>query len=333
VAARSGALLSVVVASLVGSDQVSKKSVASRLGQPSDEDGLLFYYGAGHAGGLVLLDEKAYPGKIQDVLEIVSLSDLVVYVLPRDGHLTWMDGELALLVDFMDIRAGRIVTTGNTEDARTLRSKVFKGLSMESYNVYAADDPSIFSVQGAKKPRNPSGDGLQYISVDRAFNVKGVGLVVLGFVVSGNVHVHDQLKVLPQGKPAEVRSIQIMDVDVESAYEGSRVGLCLKGVSVDDFGSGIGLGNDAVTTSHRLYIDFKPSPYFRQGIHRPVDLHIRTSSGLNLGHVAPQPDGRLLVTYQKHVPLWDGQRAVLVDLGIKRGNSRVVGGGTVLRAD
>jgi selenocysteine-specific translation elongation factor len=321
--------LTITVSSLLGSDAATRRRIASRLGEPSEEEGLLLYYHAAGGNGFTLLDEFAYPGRIQDVLRIVSISDSAYYFLPKDGKLSWMDGELALLLDFLEVSQGRVVTTGDLGVARSLAKKVFKGLTLEAFQVRSSDDPSLFSAAGDGRSKSKMAGDLTYVAVDRAFNVKGVGLIVLGFVIAGSVNSHDVLKILPQGKEVEVRSIQIMDVDVDSATEGSRVGLCLKGASEEDFQKGVGVGSEGVRVSHQFALDFRASPYFRQGIRKPVDLHIQTVSGLNLGHVAPQPDGRITVTFQKQVPVWAGQRAVLVDLNIRPGASRVIGGGVV----
>gem|GEM_PF-233140 len=321
--------MTITVSSLLGSDAALRRAVAASLGSPSEEEGLFLYYHASGDNGFILLDENAYPGKIQDVLKIASISDAAVYFLPKDGKLSWMDGELALMLDFLEISQGKIVATGDVNSARSVAQKVFKGLTLSSFHVVPSSDPSLFSSMGGGRSRSKETGGITYVSVDRAFNVKGVGLIVLGFVVSGSVKTHDVIRILPQGKEAEVRSIQIMDIDVGSASLGSRVGLCLKGASVEDFQKGVGVGSERVKISHEVTIDFRPSPYFRQGIRKPVDLHVQTLSGLNLGHVAPQLDGKITVTYQKQVPVWAGQRAVVVDLNIRPGGSRVIGGGVV----
>ena len=68
--------------------------------------------------------------------------------------------------------------------------------------------------------------------------MKGVGIVVLGGVAEGTIRAHDQLKVLPTGKVAHLRSIQKHDDDVTEAAAGDRVGLALKGVEADDLDRG-----------------------------------------------------------------------------------------------
>ena len=89
--------------------------------------------------------------------------------------------------------------------------------------------------------------------VDHAFNVKGVGVVVLGVVTSGVVQKHATLNVLPGGKSAQVRSIQKHDDEFDVAGEGDRVGLALKNVEVEDLDRGAVLTNDSsIKTSSKL---------------------------------------------------------------------------------
>ena len=70
--------------------------------------------------------------------------------------------------------------------------------------------------------------------VDHAFNVKGVGVVILGVVINGVVQKHASLNVFPGAKTAQVRSIQKHDDEFDVAGEGDRVGLALKNVEVED---------------------------------------------------------------------------------------------------
>ena len=66
------------------------------------------------------------------------------------------------------------------------------------------------------------------VPVDQYFNVKGIGLVAIGYVQSGSVSVHDELHLLPAEGPGTVKSLQVMDDDVEQAVAGDRVGIALR---------------------------------------------------------------------------------------------------------
>lgn len=71
------------------------------------------------------------------------------------------------------------------------------------------------------------------LPVDQHFNVKGIGLVAIGYVQAGCVKVHDELKLLPANGSGTAKSLQVMDDDVEVAKAGDRVGLALRNAKED----------------------------------------------------------------------------------------------------
>ena len=66
------------------------------------------------------------------------------------------------------------------------------------------------------------------VPIDQHFNVKGIGLVAIGYVQSGVVSVHDEVTMLPHGGTGSVKSLQVMDDDVQRAGAGDRVGIALR---------------------------------------------------------------------------------------------------------
>ncbi len=66
------------------------------------------------------------------------------------------------------------------------------------------------------------------LPVDQYFNVKGIGLVAIGYVQSGRVNIHDDVLLLPANGIGSAKSLQVMDDDVEVATAGDRVGLALR---------------------------------------------------------------------------------------------------------
>jgi selenocysteine-specific elongation factor len=68
------------------------------------------------------------------------------------------------------------------------------------------------------------------LHVDRVFSLRGIGTVVTGTLWSGNIRRGEWVEVLPLGKAARVRSVQVHDRDLERAAAGQRVALNLAGV-------------------------------------------------------------------------------------------------------
>jgi len=84
------------------------------------------------------------------------------------------------------------------------------------------------------------------IPVDQHFNVKGIGLVAIGYVQSGTVHVHDEVVLLPANGTGNAKSLQVMDDDVPSATAGDRVGLALRNAKEEHLTGGTIIVHPAV---------------------------------------------------------------------------------------
>src|SRR5437868_2314664 len=81
-------------------------------------------------------------------------------------------------------------------------------------------------------------DGPVMIPVDHAFDVKGVGTVVLGVVKQGTVKVYDRLRIMPAGSDIVVKSIQMHDDPVHESKSPARVGLAVKGMTAEQISRG-----------------------------------------------------------------------------------------------
>lgn len=67
------------------------------------------------------------------------------------------------------------------------------------------------------------------LALDRAFSVKGAGLVVTGTALSGDVHVGDTLWLTGIDKPVRVRGLHAQNQPVEQARAGQRIALNITG--------------------------------------------------------------------------------------------------------
>lgn len=79
------------------------------------------------------------------------------------------------------------------------------------------------------------------LPIDRVFTMKGFGTVVTGTLVSGTIHLGDELATLPGDKRFRVRGIQVHNSPVESAHAGERTALNLAGAQKTDLARGMTL--------------------------------------------------------------------------------------------
>lgn len=86
----------------------------------------------------------------------------------------------------------------------------------------------LFSLPQVLKPSN----GLFRYYIDRAFTLSGVGTVVTGTVLDGEVKVDDKIFVTGHAQALTVRNIQVHEQDVATAYSSQRVALNLQNPKV-----------------------------------------------------------------------------------------------------
>ncbi|MCL2078672.1 MAG: selenocysteine-specific translation elongation factor [Oscillospiraceae bacterium] len=68
------------------------------------------------------------------------------------------------------------------------------------------------------------------LPADRVFSVDGFGTVVTGTLIEGTVKTGDRAEILPAGKTAQVRNIQVHGENVGAAYAGQRTAISLGGI-------------------------------------------------------------------------------------------------------
>ena len=76
------------------------------------------------------------------------------------------------------------------------------------------------------------------LPIDRAFHLKGLGVLVTGTLARGTVTTGDELDILPGGGRARVRGIEVHGEGRERAEAGERTSLQLVGVGLEDVARG-----------------------------------------------------------------------------------------------
>ncbi len=94
--------------------------------------------------------------------------------------------------------------------------------------------------------------GALRLHVDRSFTIRGAGTVVTGTLWEGVAARGDEVRILPAGTPARIRSVQVHDEPVDRADAGQRVALNLAGVSRDEVARG-----DVIVAAAELQPSFR----------------------------------------------------------------------------
>jgi hypothetical protein len=310
-----------------GTDASAKASLLDPITKKSEAEGGLAVHKRVEAGvNYSFLDDAQFPEKIQGYSRIASIADYALYVLPKFGKISPPDGELAVVLDAFGLD-GCILAVD--EEPPPAIGSYFKGTKLEGYAATSrSSKSSVFDLAAVKAgPNVPPKGTLVYI--DRAFSVKGVGVVVLGFVLGGTVSVHDELRLVPSAgaKRAEVRGIQVSDVDQESVGRGLRVGLSLKGVELKDLDKVSWMDDGTFPLSETVSFSFRQSRFYKQGVDGR-DMHLQLPGEILTCKLKADGPGSEVVTASlpSTAPVWEGMRVGVVDLNGK--GLRVAGGGT-----
>lgn len=148
------------------------------------------------------------------------------------------------------------------------------------------------------------------IDLDHAFNVKGVGVVALGFVTKGTVKVHDTLY-HTSGKSITVRSIQSQDEDVKEAGRGTRVGVALKGIDDTEITKGDVLSTSLIKPKAVLELSVKTSSFANEPIEKGKAYFISTGFSYTNGIVQKVDGEKVSFTLDKPIPAEIGDSFIL----------------------
>ena len=153
------------------------------------------------------------------------------------------------------------------------------------------------------------------LALDRAFTVKGAGLVVTGTALSGDVRIGDTLWLTGVNKPMRVRGLHAQNQPVEHAHAGQRIALNIAGDAE----------KEALSRGDWLLSQQPPAPTERA----IVALHSHTPltqwQPLHIHHAASHVTGRVslleddLAELVLDTPLWlaDNDRLVLRDISAR----------------
>ncbi len=248
--------MSVLNILFVGSDEVAR-SIAKKS-DSRDVDN--YIYKDLKEGGLFstisILRPNNYPDKPKPFFTSLTVSDFgIIEVNKVDSSF----GEVIVSMGSAGIENGLIII--NPSDGEWVDDSQVKALlqqaGLSNWEFIENDGilirEKLVDVLNQIKPNEDEGF---VVAVDQAFTVKGVGLVAIGHVQSGKVNKHDELILAGSEGNAIARSLQVMDLDVDVANVGDRVGLAMRtaGPFREDL---LGKGSILADSNERFVVESK----------------------------------------------------------------------------
>ncbi|MGM0517733.1 MAG: selenocysteine-specific translation elongation factor [Pseudomonadota bacterium] len=202
------------------------------------------YAPLGDGATLGFVDVPGHEKLIRNMLAGAKAIDFALLVIAADDGPMPQTIEHLELLDLIGIRRGAVALTKiDSVDPERLDEVVAEiadlvaGTQLAGSPVFRVASPTGDGVPALRAylettardfERPPSG-GRFRMAIDRAFSLKGVGTVVTGTALAGQVRVDDTLAVSPAGATARVRGLHVQDRPAESGQAGERCAVAIKG--------------------------------------------------------------------------------------------------------
>ena len=246
------------------------------------------------AGRVGIIEINAIDATLGEVLVAFASSSIdlgIAVVKPKDGD--WIDQEMA---EKMFAQAGLTKWNFMAPDGLEIRNQLYDLMDkIEDELTKSASSPLV-------------------VSIDQHFNVKGIGLVAIGYVQCGTLKVHDELHILPSKGNGNTKSLQVMDDDVQIAKSGDRVGIAIRGAKEDSIGNGSIIVKPAVddkktnthiplsVVEHKISeLTLKTSPFQKRILTEGDVVHISVDLQFTVGRVKSVDGEKLVVEWDSPV--------------------------------
>jgi selenocysteine-specific translation elongation factor len=247
-----------------------------------------------------------YPDKIQSLLQAVNIAEYAILnVTKLDKYL----GEEIIALDYINFKDGFILHSYDVDESKL--KMLIKNTSLSEFKLLDNIDELKKEIPQLR-PKYIQGPVM--IEIDHAFDVKGVGTVVLGVIKQGTVKVHDQLKIMPIAKDILVKSIQMHDDPVLESKSPARVGLAIKGIYTNNINRGdiICPPNTMEVSSEKVSAKFTKSAFFKGDITENEMYLISIGLQIKPAKVKPIEGDMIEIISEKPIVFFHRQTCVLL---------------------
>ncbi len=173
------------------------------------------------------------------------------------------------------------------------------------------------------------------LPVDRAFHLRGLGVLITGTQQAGTLSAGDTLSLFPQGGNTRIRSLQVHGEPREMSLAGERVSAQLTGVELDEVSRGTVLApTESLPTSRVLLVRYRHLSNASTELLQSTEVrfHLHTSEALarirplSQPTLAPGEEGICALYLRRPVSAVRGDRFILR----RPSPASTLGGGEIL---
>ncbi len=238
-------------------------ALAASIGKKGTEGSMIFYNRKVGDGIVTVLAPADLEGKFHALPNSLILAEQIVISTAS------VDRAFGEAVVAASLLKKRTIFTKDNDVSAIISGTGFEGLSL-------SDKDGL--LDAILSYRNPPSDGPVRVEMDRSFNVKGVGTVLLGIVTRGVLRKHDKLYSM-SGKEIIVRSIQCQDEDVNEAGLYARVGIAAKGIDEKDVNKGELLSTARIPGVRSIDAELRESGFAKEQIGNGAQYQLFTGFG------------------------------------------------------
>ncbi|MEE2748163.1 MAG: EF-Tu/IF-2/RF-3 family GTPase [Candidatus Thermoplasmatota archaeon] len=277
---------------------------------------------------LSLLRPLRHPERIRPLLSVLNVAKAgVVEISKVDAAL----GEVLVAFGAANIVEGHAILSpeeGGWVDPDQVRV-ILNQAGLENWTLHE-EIPDEHFLRDALLSKLQHGDenAPLVIPIDQHFNVKGVGLVAIGYVQAGTVSKHDEILVLPAQESGIARSLQVMDDDVEESIVGDRVGVALRNLREEALHRGCILthsNSEALTQHNRSKFTLSRAPFQKRELSSGDIVHAAVDLQFQVGRIIQIDSGEIIVEWEQSLWIQNRDAAPVIIAQLDAGNMRIMG--------
>ena len=171
------------------------------------------------------------------------------------------------------------------------------------------------------------------LAIDRSFTMTGFGTVVTGTLIEGNLHVGQDIQILPTNLRAKIRGIQTHKEVVEQGNPGQRVAINLSGIHHREINRGHVLTSIGwLTTTNTIDVELRSAKFTKNSIKHNSGIIFLSGTSETTGRIklydsqslSTGETGLAQIHLNKPLPLVNGDRFII------RSSEWTTGGGQII---
>ncbi len=251
---------------------------------------------------VTIIDVPGHEKFVRNMVAGVNTVDLFLLVIAADDGIMPQTTEHLEILKFFNVRRGVVALTKTDlvdyEWLELVKEEIHEFLDQHGFYGVPIIPVSSTRLQGIEQLRLTLQEHIDQIeplsedrpfrlNVDRSFSMKGFGTIVTGTVLSSEIAAGGSVEILPAGRVAKVRGIEVHQKEVERACSGQRAAINLAGVSPEVLPRGsVIVAPDRLLPSKTLLakiVTVKQMPF---KIKKRAKVRIHTGTAEILGTVA-----------------------------------------------